>query len=190
MTLYNPIDSSPPGCPVPGIFQARTLEWVAIPSPMHESEKRKGSHSVVSDPQRPHGLHPSRLLHPWDFPGKSTGVGCHCLFGLGYEHSTYWIHALSFLFPAASLNFACVHAKSLQLCPTATLWILAHLAPLSWNSPGKNTGVRCHALLLEIFPSEGLNPCLLRLLHFQADSLQLAPTWEALLSLLSNYLLN
>ena len=35
--------------------------------------------SVVSDPQRPHGLQPFRLLHPWDFPGKSTGVGCHCL---------------------------------------------------------------------------------------------------------------
>ena len=31
------------------------------------------------DPQRPHGLQPSRLLHPWDFLGKSTGVGCHCL---------------------------------------------------------------------------------------------------------------
>ena len=46
---------------------------------MHESEKWKWSHSVVSYPQRPHGLQPSRLLHPWDFPGKSTGVGCHCL---------------------------------------------------------------------------------------------------------------
>ena len=46
---------------------------------MHESEKPKWSRSVVSDPQRPHGLQPSRLLHPWDFPGKSTGVGCHCL---------------------------------------------------------------------------------------------------------------
>ena len=33
----------------------------------------------MSDPQRPQGLQPSRLLHPWDFPGKSTGVGCHCL---------------------------------------------------------------------------------------------------------------
>ena len=32
-----------------------------------------------SNPQRPRGLQPSRLLHPWDFPGKSTGVGCHCL---------------------------------------------------------------------------------------------------------------
>ena len=30
-TLCDPIDSSPPGSPVPGILQARTLEWVAIP---------------------------------------------------------------------------------------------------------------------------------------------------------------
>ena len=29
-TLWDPIDSSPPGYPVPGILQARTLEWVAI----------------------------------------------------------------------------------------------------------------------------------------------------------------
>ena len=46
---------------------------------MHESEKWKLSRSVVSDPQRPNGLQPSRLFRPWDFPGKSTGVGCHCL---------------------------------------------------------------------------------------------------------------
>ena len=29
-TLYDPIDGSPPGSPIPGILQARTLEWVAI----------------------------------------------------------------------------------------------------------------------------------------------------------------
>ena len=56
-----------------------------FPSPMHESEKSKWSRSVVSDPQRPHGLQPSRLLHPWDFPGRSTGVGCHCLL-----HTSVW----------------------------------------------------------------------------------------------------
>ena len=32
-TLCDPIDGSPPGCPVPGILQARTLEWVAISFP-------------------------------------------------------------------------------------------------------------------------------------------------------------
>ena len=44
---------------------------------MQEGEKWKWSRSVVSDPQRPHGLQPSRLLRPWDFPGKSTVVGQH-----------------------------------------------------------------------------------------------------------------
>ena len=38
-TLCYPIDGSPSGSPVPGILQARTLEWVAIPSAMQESEK-------------------------------------------------------------------------------------------------------------------------------------------------------
>ena len=46
---------------------------------MHESEKWKWSHSVLSDSERPHRLQPTRLLRPWDFPGRSTGVGCHCL---------------------------------------------------------------------------------------------------------------
>ena len=50
-----------------------------FPSPKQESEKWKWSRSVVSDSQRPHGLQPTRLLRPWDPPGKSTGVGCHCL---------------------------------------------------------------------------------------------------------------
>ena len=46
---------------------------------MHESGRWKWSRSVVSDSLRPHGLQPTRLLCPWDFLGKSTGVGCHCL---------------------------------------------------------------------------------------------------------------
>ena len=37
------------------------------------------SHWVVSDFLRPHGLYPTRLLCPWDSPGKNTGVGCHFL---------------------------------------------------------------------------------------------------------------
>ena len=40
-----------------------------------------------------------------------------------------------------------------------------------WDSPGKNTGVGCHALLQGIFLTQGLNPCLQRLLHLQVASL-------------------
>ena len=34
----------------------------------------------------PHGLQPTRLLCPWNFPGKSTGVGCHCLLCMSVKH--------------------------------------------------------------------------------------------------------
>ena len=65
----------------PPLGFSRQEHWSGLPfpSPMHESEKWKWSRSVVSDSVRPHGLQSTRLLRPWDFPGKSTGVGCHCL---------------------------------------------------------------------------------------------------------------
>ena len=44
----------------------------------------------------------------------------------------------------------------------------------SWDSLGKNTGVGCHALLQGIFLTQGRNPCLLCLLHWQMGSLPLA----------------
>ena len=94
LTLCDPTDSSLPSSSVPGIVQARTLEWVAISffsawkwkvKVKSESEKWKWSRSVVSGSERPRGLQPTRLLHPWDFPGRSTGVSCHCLL-----HKSHW----------------------------------------------------------------------------------------------------
>jgi len=76
-TLCHPIDGSPPGTPSLGFSRQEHWSGLPFPSPMHESEKWKRSHSVVSNSYRLHGLQPTRLLHPWDFPGKSTGVGCH-----------------------------------------------------------------------------------------------------------------
>ena len=68
---------------------SRQEHWSGLPfpSPMHESDKWKWSHSAVSDSLWPHGLQPTRLLRPWDFPGKSTGVGCHFLLG----HKESWV---------------------------------------------------------------------------------------------------
>ena len=92
-TLCNPIDGSPPGSPIPGILQARTWSGFPFPSPKHESKKWKWSCSVVSDSSQRHGLQPTWLLHPWDFPGKSTGVGCHCLLQPGWLVKDYfWVY--------------------------------------------------------------------------------------------------
>ena len=55
-------------------------------------------------------------------------------------------------------------------CLFATLWTIAHQASL-WDSPARNTGVGCHALLPGNFPIQGLNPCLQHLLCWQAGYL-------------------
>ena len=79
----------------PSLGFSRQEHWSGLPfpSPMHKSEKWTWSRSVMSDSSRPHGLQPTRLLHPWDFPGKSTGVGCHCLLqrnALAHLNSECW----------------------------------------------------------------------------------------------------
>ena len=61
--------------------------------------------------------------------------------------------------------------SQVQFFPTP--WALAHQAPLSMGFPGKNTGVSCHFFLQGIFQTQGSNPRLLSLLHWQAGSYQL-----------------
>ena len=74
-------------------------------------------------------------------------------------------------------EWACIHAKSLQLCQTLCHPMDCSLPCFSvhGDSPGKNIGVGCHALLQGIFLTQGSNQCLLSLLHWQAGSLPLAP---------------
>ena len=80
------------------------------------------------DSVRPQRRQPTRLLHPWDSPGKNTGVGCHFLL-------------------------QCMKVKSerevSQSCPTLSkphgLQPTRLLHP--WDFPGKSTIVGCHCLL-------------------------------------------
>ena len=53
------------------------------------------------------------------------------------------------------------------------------MLPCPWDSPGKNTEVGCRTLFQQIFLTQGLNPCLLHLLHWHIGSLPLVSTWEA-----------
>jgi len=100
-TLCDPIDGSPSGSTVPGILQARTLEWVSIS--FSNAWKWKWSRSVISDFLRPHGLQPTRLLHPWNIQGKSTGVGYHCLLRCIVSCHLQLVRALFLLFQSGFL---------------------------------------------------------------------------------------
>ena len=78
-TLWDPIDGSPLGSAISGILQARTLEWVAISF----SNAWKGKVKVKSLSHVQLSVTPwtaaYQALRPWEFPGKSTGVGCHLI---------------------------------------------------------------------------------------------------------------
>ena len=71
----------------------------------------------------------------------------------------------------------CLQAKSLQSCPN--LCDPTDCSPpgssVSGDSPDKNNGVGCHALLQGIFPTQESNPYFFCLLHWQASSLPLVP---------------
>jgi len=70
----------------------------------------------------------------------------------------------------------CVRAKSFQSCVTLCKPMDGSPPGSSlWDSPGKNTTVGSHFLLQGIFPTQGSNPHLLCLLHWQTGSLPLAP---------------
>ena len=55
------------------------LVWPQRKCWVHQPTLCMLSRSVLSDSLRPQGLQPTRLLCPWDSPGKNTRVGCHFL---------------------------------------------------------------------------------------------------------------
>ena len=67
---------SDPGLPV---SRALLSAVTGVPSFCHSSHCLLGPCSVVSDSLLPLDCRPTRLLRPWNFPGRNTGVGCHFL---------------------------------------------------------------------------------------------------------------
>ena len=83
--------------------------------------------SVVSDSVWPHRRQPTRLLRPWDSPGKNTGVGCH------------------FLLQCRKVKSESEVAQSCPILQPHGLQPTRLLHPRDF--PGKSTGVGCHCLL-------------------------------------------
>ena len=98
----------------PSLGFSRQEHWsgLPLPSPMRESEKWKWSRSVMSDSSWLHGLQPTRLLHPWDSPGKGTGVGCHRLLPMKYYSSIKKKEIMPFAAPWIDLEIIIVSGVS------------------------------------------------------------------------------
>ena len=76
--------------------QNNTIHWVWI------WRSRSVSCSVMSDSLQHHGLQPTRLLSPWNSPGKKTGVGYHSL--------------LQEIFPTQGSNPGLPHCRRILYC--------------------------------------------------------------------------
>ena len=86
----------------------------------------------MSGSVRPQRRQPTRLPHPWQPPGKNTGVGCHCLLQCRKVKSES--EALS------------------RVRLLVTPWTAAYQAPPSMGFSDKSTGVGCCHCLLRIIP--------------------------------------
>ena len=114
LTLCDPIDSSPPGSPIPGILQARTLVWVAVSFPNAWKWKVK----VKSLSRAP------LLATPWTaaYPASPS---------MGFSRQEYWsgvplpspkLH--SWYLPKAGLEFRIIWPYSF---PSSLLWKIPNI---------------------------------------------------------------
>ena len=151
-TLCDPIDGSPPGSPVPGILQARTLEWAAISfsSGLKWKVKVKSlSHIWLS-------------ATPWTAAYQTPP-------SMGFSRQEYWSGV-----PLPSLVYIYIY-DPMDCSPGYRDRPLC-----SWDFPGENTGVGCHFLLQGIFSTQGPNPHFLHcmwILHYWATREELHNTY-------------
>ena len=122
----------------------------------------------MSDSVRPHRWQPTRLLCPWDSPGKNTGMGCHFLLQCmkvknesqvpqlcpslcdptggsppgSSVHGIFQARVLEWGAIAFSIYFVYMHAKSLQSCPTLC-------DPMDCSPPGSSVHRILQARILD-----------------------------------------
>ena len=137
----------PSGSSVQEIFQTKILDWVAIFFSRVSSWLRDWTCVFWTG---------RRILYHWATRNVQYDYSCVCMCVCVY---------------------VCVHmyAKLLQLCTTLCDPVDCSSTDSFIQGIFQNTGVGCHALLQGIFPTQGLNTCLLHLLQWEAGCLPLAP---------------
>ena len=79
----------------PSLGFSRQEHWSGLPFPSPMMKVKSESEAAQSCPTRSDPRDCStRLLRPWDFPGKSTGVGCHCLLQVRDQMLPNQVHLL------------------------------------------------------------------------------------------------
>ena len=147
------------------------------------------SRSVVPDSLQPHGLQPTRLLCPGDFPGKDAGLGCRFLFQgifstqasdpglLHFRESLYRLSYKGSPNPSKSEHYCtwrwgfyrglCVCMRPCHWCMSDSVipQTVVHQAPLSKGFTKQEYWSGLPFPTPGDLPTQGSNSCLLRLLH-------------------------
>ena len=101
-------------------------------------QSQSESCSLISDSLQPHGLYPTRLLCPWNFPGKNTGMGSH--------------FPLQGIFPTQGSNPGLLHCRQILYClshqgsPRILKWVAypflrGSFWPRDWTSVSGIAGI-------------------------------------------------
>ena len=121
----------------------------------------------------PHGLEPTRLLCPWNSPGKNTGVGCHALLQ-GSSQPRDWTQVSCFVGRFFTIWTTWEFQYMYILCANLLQWCPTLCSPMDCSPPGSSVHGISQERILEwvAMPSSrgsslprGSNPCLLHLLH-------------------------
>ena len=143
LTLCSLMDCSLPDSSVYGISQARIMEWVAISSP-----------GDLPDPGIKSTFPMSPALKEDSLPVEPSGKLLN--LNVTVQYTTYCVRVLLLFEIEEFSSFVLSHSvvsNSLRPMDCSLPGSSVH-----WDSPGKNTGVGCHALFQGIFPTQGWNP--------------------------------
>ena len=120
-------------------------------------------------------VHSSQPATLWSQPGPPHDMQLFHIRNLKIRHlflKQNWCPPRAFLFCFLADSIVKVYFVVARSClPLCDPMGCSPPGSSPWDSPGKTTGVGCHALLQGIFLTQGSNPHLLCLLHWQADSL-------------------
>ena len=109
--------------------------------------------SIVSDSLPPHELQPTRLLCPWNTPGKNTGVGDHFLLQKGFSSLQFTRSVVSDTLRPHRTH----HAR--PPCPLPAPEFYSNSCPLSfWCHPTISSSIVPFSSCLQSFPASGSFP--------------------------------
>ena len=117
----------------------------------------------MSDSVRSHRWKPARLPHPWDSPGKSTGVGCHCLLWWADVNRHFFKEDICCCCSVAKLLSNSLQPHGLQHtslpCPSVSPGVCSNSCPLNqWCYPHISSSVIPFSSSPRSFPASGSFP--------------------------------